>query len=71
MNDDVKDQPTPEEAPQSTSVDAPPEVVFPLLCPVREYEWLEDWTCEMVFSESGVAEEDCVSAASRSCPARA
>ncbi|MGA2181707.1 MAG: hypothetical protein ABSH47_01635 [Bryobacteraceae bacterium] len=41
-------------------LNAPPEVVFPLLCPVREYEWLEGWTCEMIFSESGVAEENCV-----------
>jgi len=41
-------------------VEAPPEAVFPLLCPVREYEWVEGWTCEMVFSESGVAEENCV-----------
>jgi hypothetical protein len=39
---------------------APPEDVFPLLCPVREYDWLEGWTCEMIYSESGVAEENCV-----------
>lgn len=41
-------------------LNAPPEVVFPLLCPVREYEWLEGWTCEMIYSDSGVAEKDCV-----------
>lgn len=41
-------------------VSAPPEAVFPLLCPVREYEWLDGWTCEMIYSESGVAEENCV-----------
>ena len=39
---------------------AAPEVVFPLLCPVREYEWLEGWNCRMIFSESGVAEQNCV-----------
>jgi uncharacterized protein YndB with AHSA1/START domain len=39
---------------------APPEAVFPLLCPVREYEWLDGWTGEMVYSESGVAEENCI-----------
>jgi hypothetical protein len=38
----------------------PPEKVFPLLCPVREFEWIESWACEMVFSRSGVAELDCV-----------
>jgi len=41
-------------------LNAPPEAIFPLLCPVREYEWLEGWTCEMIFSESGVAEENCI-----------
>ncbi len=39
---------------------APPEKVFPLLCPVREYDWLPDWTSEMIYSESGVAEENCI-----------
>ena len=39
---------------------APPSRVFPLLCPVREADWLEDWDPEVVFSESGVAEPDCV-----------
>lgn len=35
---------------------APPERVFPLLCPVREAEWLEGWNYRMIHSESGVAE---------------
>jgi hypothetical protein len=39
---------------------APPEAVFPLLCPVREHEWVEGWTCKMVFSRSGAAEENCI-----------
>jgi hypothetical protein len=42
------------------SLVAPPEVVFPLLCPVREAEWLIDWDPLFVASNSGVAEEDCV-----------
>jgi hypothetical protein len=37
-----------------------PDQIFPLLCPVREYEWLEGWRCEMIFSESGYMEKDCV-----------
>jgi uncharacterized protein YndB with AHSA1/START domain len=41
-------------------IGAPPEAVFPLLCPVREYEWLEGWNCEMVYTKTGVAEENCV-----------
>ncbi|HEY5530212.1 MAG TPA: hypothetical protein VIL51_12310 [Thermoleophilia bacterium] len=39
---------------------APPEDVFPLLCPVREAEWAHDWAPTTVHSYSGVAEQDCV-----------
>ena len=41
-------------------VQAEPERVFPLLCPVREHEWIDTWDCEMVRSDSGIAEKDCV-----------
>jgi hypothetical protein len=39
---------------------APPECVFPLLCPVREAEWVPDWRYRMIYSRSGVAELGCV-----------
>ncbi len=39
---------------------APPAKVFPLLCPVREYEWIEPWQCEILHSDSGIAEKNCV-----------
>jgi hypothetical protein len=39
---------------------AAPELVFPLLCPVREADWIEGWDPVSVWSESGVAEPDCV-----------
>ena len=42
------------------NLDAPPERVFPLLCPVRETAWVNDWKPKAVFSESGLAEVDCV-----------
>jgi len=41
-------------------VPAAPEQVFPLLCPVREYDWIAGWSCRIVHTESGVAEKDCV-----------
>jgi hypothetical protein len=44
----------------SFELKAGPEMVFPLLCPVREYEWIPDWRCEMVYSDSGVAEKDAI-----------
>ena len=34
--------------------------VFPILCPVREYDWIEHWTCEVIHTLSGFAELDCV-----------
>ena len=39
---------------------AGPERVFPLLCPVREADWILDWNPIAVWSHSGVAEPDCV-----------
>jgi hypothetical protein len=44
----------------SMTVGADAQTVFPLLCPVREYDWIEEWSCSMVYSESGVAEVGCV-----------
>ena len=39
---------------------ASPDRVFPLLCPVLEADWLEDWDPLVVFTNSGVAEPECV-----------
>ena len=41
-------------------LNAPPETDFPLLCPVREVEWVPGWMPEMVISRSGVCEQECV-----------
>jgi len=37
-----------------------PAAVFPLLCPVRECDWIEGWNPIEVISSSGVAETDCI-----------
>ncbi len=34
--------------------------VFPLLCPVREYEWIPKWECEIITSKSGFNEKGCI-----------
>lgn len=34
--------------------------VFPMLCPVKESLYLSDWKADVLFSESGVNEKDCV-----------
>jgi hypothetical protein len=39
---------------------ARPERVLPLLCPVREVDWIETWSATLVHSDSGVAEKGCV-----------
>jgi len=39
---------------------ASPEKVFPLLCPVREADWIPGWRYELIYSESGVAELGCI-----------
>ena len=42
------------------SLVAPPNAVFPLLCPARETDWIQGWDPPLVVSASGVAEPDCV-----------
>ncbi len=34
--------------------------VLPLLCPVREADWIEGWDPVAVWTDTGVAEPDCV-----------
>jgi hypothetical protein len=41
-------------------IPANPNDIFPLLCPEKEYLWLNDWKCTMVYSESGLAENQAV-----------
>jgi hypothetical protein len=40
--------------------DARPERVFPLLCPVREADWVPGWQYRLLYSQSGIAEAGCV-----------
>lgn len=42
------------------SINATPERVFPLLCPVREIDWAPGWMPDWVISTSGLAERDCI-----------
>jgi hypothetical protein len=41
-------------------IQARPEKVFALLCPVREAEWVQGWDPIVVYSRSGLAEPECV-----------
>ena len=39
---------------------AKPAKVFPLLCPVKEKNWIDGWEYKMIYSESGVVEKGCI-----------
>ncbi len=36
------------------------ETIFPLLCPVKERDWIPDWDPKLVISNSGVMEPECL-----------
>lgn len=40
--------------------EATPEVVFPLLCPTTEFDWMDGWDCEMIYSKSLIQEYNAV-----------
>lgn len=42
------------------TLEGSPTEVLPLLCPVREAEWVPGWAPRRVLSSSGVAERDCI-----------
>ena len=34
--------------------------IFSLLCPSERYKWIPGWSCEMIYSDSGKAEENAI-----------
>ena len=42
------------------TINAEPAEIFPLLCPVKEAQWLDGWEYNLIYSKSGLAEEGCV-----------
>ena len=41
-------------------IQATPDEVFPLLCPVREHDWIQGWNGQLIYSESGYVEDNCI-----------
>jgi hypothetical protein len=39
---------------------APPEIVFRQFCPSREADWINGWTVDLIYTETGYAEPLCV-----------
>ncbi|MDF2631901.1 MAG: hypothetical protein K0Q85_497 [Caproiciproducens sp.] len=44
----------------SMVIGAAVDIVHPLLCPEREKDWIDGWSYEMIYSQSGFAEHGCV-----------
>lgn len=44
----------------SGKYDNTPEQIFPLLCPTREADWVVGWNVELLYTESGYAEDKCI-----------
>ena len=42
------------------TINSSPNKVFPLLCPVREKDWVHGWDPELVITNSGFAEKDSI-----------
>lgn len=42
------------------TLDGSPDAILPLLCPVREEEWVPGWHPRLVLSGSGFVERDCI-----------
>ena len=34
--------------------------VFHQLCPTREYDWIQGWECDLLFTSTGFVEKDCI-----------
>ncbi len=41
-------------------INAPKEDLFPLLCPIRESEWMPGFSAQIIYSKSGFAELNCI-----------
>lgn len=42
---------------KEVTINAPVEYVFPLVCPVREYDWIPGWKCNLIYCPAGRIEK--------------
>ncbi|MBC8441625.1 MAG: hypothetical protein H8D87_18300 [Deltaproteobacteria bacterium] len=42
------------------TIKAPLDKIFPLLCPVEELKWIDNWQYQLVYTDSGVNENNCI-----------
>jgi hypothetical protein len=43
---------------KEVTINAPVEKVFPLVCPVSEYDWIPGWKCHLLYCPGGRIEKD-------------
>ena len=49
-------------------INASPDKIFPLACPVEELRWIPEWDYRLVYSKSGVNETNCIFTEEKSGP---
>jgi hypothetical protein len=52
-----------------TVIQAPVDTIFPLACPIEEYKWIDGWQCQMIYSDGGKNENNCIFSEEMSAPA--
>lgn len=52
----------------SGTFESTPKELFPLLCPTREADWVTGWDCELLYTESGYAEDKAIFRTDEKCP---
>lgn len=50
------------------TIQAPIGKIFPLACPVEELKWIDGWAFDMIYSDSGVNENNCIFSEEMSFP---
>ena len=48
------------EATVTREIKASPRTIFPLACPVEELRWIPQWDYRLIYSKSGVNENNCI-----------
>ena len=41
-------------------ISSDPETIFEQLCPTREADWIDGWVADLIYTETGYAEPDCI-----------
>ncbi len=44
----------------TAEIQSSPDKIFPLACPVEELRWIPNWEYRLVYTESGVNENNCI-----------